>query len=49
MLAEFRSFLKTANVLPLAVGVIIGAAVGNLVSALATVTFTRCGSTVRVR
>ncbi len=35
MLAEFRSFLKTANILPLAVGVIIGAAVGKVVSALA--------------
>src|SRR6266849_6317809 len=35
MLAEFRSFLKTANILPLAVGVIIGAAAGNVVSALA--------------
>jgi len=35
MLAEFRSFLKTANILPLAVGVIIGAAIGKVVSALA--------------
>ncbi len=35
MLAEFRSFLKTANVAALAIGVIVGAAVGNVVSALA--------------
>jgi len=35
VLAEFRSFLKTTNALALAVGVIIGAAVGKVVSALA--------------
>lgn len=34
MLAEFRAFLEKSNVLALAVGVIIGAAVGNVVSAL---------------
>jgi large conductance mechanosensitive channel len=35
MLAEFRGFLTKTNALALAVGVIIGAAVGNVVSALA--------------
>jgi large conductance mechanosensitive channel len=35
MLAEFRGFLTRTNALALAVGVIIGAAVGNIVSALA--------------
>ena len=35
MLAEFRGFLTKTNALALAVGVIIGAAVGNIVSALA--------------
>jgi large conductance mechanosensitive channel len=34
MLAEFRGFLTKTNALALAVGVIIGAAVGNIVSAL---------------
>ncbi|HJW93318.1 MAG TPA: large conductance mechanosensitive channel protein MscL [Thermoanaerobaculia bacterium] len=36
MLAEFRGFLTKTNALALAVGVIIGAAVGNIVSALAS-------------
>ena len=35
MIAEFRSFLTKSNALALAVGVIIGVAVGNIVSALA--------------
>lgn len=35
MLSEFRGFLTKTNALALAVGVIIGAAVGNVVSALA--------------
>jgi large conductance mechanosensitive channel len=35
VLAEFRGFLTKTNALALAVGVIIGAAVGNVVSALA--------------
>ena len=35
MLAEFRGFLTKTNALALAVGVIIGAAVGNVVSAIA--------------
>ena len=35
MIAEFRTFLTKTNALALAVGVIIGAAVGNIVSALA--------------
>jgi len=35
MVAEFRGFLTKTNALALAVGVIIGAAVGNIVSALA--------------
>jgi large conductance mechanosensitive channel len=35
MLAEFRGFLTKTNALALAVGVIIGAAVGSVVSALA--------------
>lgn len=35
MLAEFRGFLTKTNALALAVGVIIGAAVGNVVSSLA--------------
>ena len=35
MFAEFRGFLTKTNALALAVGVIIGAAVGNIVSALA--------------
>jgi large conductance mechanosensitive channel len=35
MLAEFRGFLTKTNALALAVGVIIGAAVGNVVSAMA--------------
>src|SRR5688572_9041483 len=35
MIAEFRGFLTKTNALALAVGVIIGAAVGNIVSALA--------------
>jgi large conductance mechanosensitive channel len=34
MLAEFRGFLTKTNALALAVGVIIGAAVGNIVSAM---------------
>ena len=34
MLAEFRGFLTKTNALALAVGVIIGAATGNVVSAL---------------
>jgi large conductance mechanosensitive channel len=34
MIAEFRGFLTKTNALALAVGVIIGAAVGNIVSAL---------------
>jgi len=34
MLAEFRGFLTKTNALALALGVIIGAAVGNIVSAL---------------
>lgn len=36
MIAEFRGFLTKTNALALAVGVIIGAAVGNVVSALAS-------------
>jgi len=35
MASEFRGFLTKTNALALAVGVIIGAAVGNIVSALA--------------
>jgi large conductance mechanosensitive channel len=35
MLAEFRGFLTKTNALALAVGVIIGAAIGSVVSALA--------------
>lgn len=35
MLAEFRGFLTKTNALALAVGVILGAAVGNVVSGLA--------------
>ena len=35
MLSEFRGFLTKTNALALAVGVIIGAAVGNVVSAVA--------------
>jgi len=35
MIAEFRGFLTKTNALALAVGVIVGAAVGNVVSALA--------------
>lgn len=35
MVAEFRGFLTKTNALALAVGVIIGAAVGNVVSAVA--------------
>ena len=35
MIAEFRGFLTKTNALALAVGVIIGAAVGSVVSALA--------------
>lgn len=35
MVSEFRGFLTKTNALALAVGVIIGAAVGNIVSALA--------------
>jgi large conductance mechanosensitive channel len=35
MLAEFRGFLTKTNALALAVGVIIGAAVGSVVSAMA--------------
>lgn len=35
MIGEFRAFLTKTNALALAVGVIIGAAVGNIVSALA--------------
>jgi large conductance mechanosensitive channel len=35
MLAEFRGFLTKTNALALAIGVLIGAAVGNIVSALA--------------
>ena len=35
MVGEFRGFLTKTNALALAVGVIIGAAVGNVVSALA--------------
>jgi large conductance mechanosensitive channel len=35
MFSEFRGFLTKTNALALAVGVIIGAAVGNVVSALA--------------
>jgi large conductance mechanosensitive channel len=34
MIGEFRGFLTKTNALALAVGVIIGAAVGNIVSAL---------------
>ena len=34
MIAEFRGFLTKTNALALAIGVIIGAAVGNVVSAL---------------
>jgi large conductance mechanosensitive channel len=34
MIAEFRGFLTKTNALALAVGVIIGAAVGNVVTAL---------------
>lgn len=36
MLSEFRGFLTKTNALALAVGVIIGAAVGKIVSAVAT-------------
>ena len=36
MIAEFRGFLTKTNALALAVGVIIGAAVGNVVSAVST-------------
>ena len=36
MFAEFRGFLTKTNALALAVGVIIGAAVGNVVSGLAS-------------
>ena len=36
MITEFRAFLTKTNALALAVGVIIGAAVGNIVSALST-------------
>lgn len=36
MFAEFRGFLTKTNALALAVGVIIGAAVGNIVSGLAS-------------
>jgi len=36
MIAEFRGFLTKTNALALAVGVIIGAAVGNIVSALSS-------------
>ncbi|HXG57893.1 MAG TPA: large conductance mechanosensitive channel protein MscL [Thermoanaerobaculia bacterium] len=36
MVSEFRSFLTKTNALALAVGVIIGAAVGNVVSGLAS-------------
>lgn len=36
MLAEFRGFLTKTNALALAVGVIIGGAVGNIVSAMAS-------------
>jgi large conductance mechanosensitive channel len=35
VIAEFRGFLTKTNALALAIGVIIGAAVGNVVSALA--------------
>jgi large conductance mechanosensitive channel len=35
MIAEFRGFLTKTNALALAIGVIIGAAVGNVVSAMA--------------
>lgn len=35
MIAEFRGFLTKTNALALAIGVIIGAAVGNVVSGLA--------------
>jgi large conductance mechanosensitive channel len=35
VIAEFRGFLTKTNALALAVGVIVGAAVGNVVSALA--------------
>jgi large conductance mechanosensitive channel len=35
MIAEFRGFLTKTNALALAIGVIIGAAVGNVVSSLA--------------
>jgi large conductance mechanosensitive channel len=35
MISEFRGFLTKTNALALAIGVIIGAAVGNVVSALA--------------
>ena len=35
MIGEFRGFLTKTNALALAIGVIIGAAVGNIVSALA--------------
>ena len=34
MIAEFRGFLTKTNALALAIGVILGAAVGNVVSAL---------------
>jgi len=36
MIAEYRAFLTKTNALALAVGVIIGAAVGNIVSALSS-------------
>ena len=36
MISEFRAFLTKTNALALAVGVIIGAAVGNVVSGLAS-------------
>lgn len=36
MVAEFRGFLTKTNALALAIGVIIGAAVGNVVTALAS-------------
>src|ERR1043166_7361349 len=36
MLSEFRGFLTKTNALALAVGVIIGAAVGSVVSAMST-------------
>jgi large conductance mechanosensitive channel len=36
MIREFRTFLTATNALALAVGVIIGAAIGNVVTALTT-------------